>query len=348
MDAFFASVEQLDNPKLYGKPIAVGGKNERGVVAAASYEARKFGVRSAMSTKLAKKLCPELIFVKVRHERYKEISMKIRDIFYSYTDLVEPLSLDEAFLDVTHNKKNISSATKIAEEIRHRIKKETGLTASAGISINKFVAKIASDINKPNGQKLIKPSEVIEFLEQLSIDDFFGIGKVTASKMKGHGIFVGLDLKKKSLAELVKWFGKSGEKFYNIVRAKNNSPVIPNRRRKSVGVERTFFKDIFTKDELKEKLLEIVNELEFRLQKTKLKGRTITLKYKYTNFEIHTKSITVSEYISTKKEILDVSSKLLDNQEFNYSLRLMGVTVSNLDNIISENTRECIQLKFNF
>ena len=241
MDAFYASVAQLDNPELQGKAIAVGGNEIRGVVSAASYEARKFGVKSAMSGFLAKKKCPHLIFVKTDFARYKEISLKIREIFYEYTDLVEPLSLDEAYLDVTENKKNNPSANDIAREIREKIYTETGLRASAGISINKFIAKVASDINKPNGQKTVHPEEVIQFLEELPVNKFYGVGKVTAAKMYNLGIFVGNDLKKKSLEELSLLFGKSGSHYYNIVRGIHNSEVKPNRIRKSIAAERTFF-----------------------------------------------------------------------------------------------------------
>ena len=223
MDAFFASVEQLDNPDLRGKPVAVGGGGDRGVVSAASYEARKFGVRSAMSNVLAKQKCPHIIFVKGNYARYKEISYQIRDIFYDYTDLVEPLSLDEAYLDVTENKVGNPSAGLIAKEIRERIFDEIGLRASAGISINKFIAKVASDINKPNGQKTINPEEVLEFLEDLPIHKFYGIGKVTASKMYNLGIFTGKDLKQKSLEEMTDLFGKSGAHYFNIVRGIHNS-----------------------------------------------------------------------------------------------------------------------------
>ncbi|MGY8914723.1 MAG: DNA polymerase IV, partial [Flavobacteriales bacterium] len=240
MDAFYASVEQLDNPELKGKPLAVGGGETRGVVAAASYEARKYGVRSAMSGYLAKKNCPELIFVKPRFARYKEISQKIRNIFLDYSDLVEPLSLDEAYLDVTVNKKGNPSATLIAHEIRQRIYDELKLSASAGISINKFIAKVASDINKPNGQKTVNPEEVISFLEGLEIRKFYGVGKVTADKMYRLGIFTGLDLKTKSLDFLEDNFGKSGIFYFNVVRGIHLSPVKPNRIPKSVGAERTF------------------------------------------------------------------------------------------------------------
>jgi len=244
MDAFFASVEQLDNPDLRGKAVAVGGGTERGVVAAAGYEARKFGVFSAMSGALAKKKCPHLIFVKPRFERYKEISKKIKAIFHEYTNLVEPLSLDEAYLDVTKNKKGNPSATLLASEIRKRIYDELGLRASAGISINKFVAKVASDINKPNGQKTIPPEEVEEFLEVLPIEKFYGIGKVTAAKMYNLGVFNGKDLKSKSLIFLTDNFKKAGTHYYNIVRGIQKSEVKPNRIRKSVAAEHTFSKNL--------------------------------------------------------------------------------------------------------
>ena len=348
MDAFFASVEQLDNPEYIGKPIAVGGGSERGVVAAASYEARKYGVRSAMSGSKALQLCPNIIFVKSRHNRYKEISVHINSIFREYTDLVEPLSLDEAFLDVTENKKQLKSATLIAEEIRDRIYKEVGITASAGISINKFVAKIASDINKPNGQKLIAPEEVISFLENLEIDRFFGVGKVTAQKMKAKGIFNGYDLKQKSLENLALWFGKSGKNFYHIVRAENNAPVRPNRLRQSVGAERTFSSDISDTKSLKIKLVKIAEEIEKRLESSNLKGKTITLKYKYQNFEVHTRSKTIKEFVSIKEDFFPTVLELFNNENLIYPLRLIGITISNLNNKIIEIPKEGVQLTLEF
>src|SRR6218665_320890 len=233
MDAFYASVEQMDNPELRGKPVAVGGSENRGVVSAASYEARKFGVRSAISGVLAKKYCPDIIFVRPRFDRYKEISSKLHKIFHEYTDLVEPLSLDEAYLDVTQNKKGNPSASLLAQEIRTRIFNEVGLTASAGISINKFVAKIASDYNKPNGQKTVNPDEVEAFLEELPIRKFYGVGKVTTEKMYQLGIFTGTDLKSKSLEFLEKHFGKSGAFYYSVVRGIHNSEVKSSRITKS-------------------------------------------------------------------------------------------------------------------
>ena len=286
MDAFYASVEQMDNPELQGKPVAVGGGSERGVVAAASYEARKFGVRSAMSGFQARKNCPDLIFVKPRFARYKEISKQIRGIFYEYTDLVEPLSLDEAFLDVTLNKKLLPSATLIAQEIRDRIAQDVGLKASAGISNSKFVAKIASDINKPNGQKTIPPEEVEKFLEELPIEKFFGIGKVTASKMFQLGIFTGLDLKGKSLDFLITHFKKSGDHYYHVVRGNYFSEVKPNRIQKSVAAEHTFSKNLTSEIFMMERLESIAEELQNRLQRSKVAGKTITLKIKYSDFSI--------------------------------------------------------------
>ena len=270
MDAFYASVEQLDNPSLRGKPIAVGGSENRGVVAAASYEARKFGVRSAISSIIAKKNCPDLIFVAPRFDRYKEISSQIQKIFYEYTDLVEPLSLDEAYLDVTINKKGNPSATILAQEIRQRIFDTVGLTASAGISVNKFVAKVASDYNKPNGQKTVNPDEVIAFLEQLAIRKFHGVGKVTTEKMYQLGIFTGLELKEKSLEFLEKHFGKSGKFYYNVVRGVHNSEVKSNRITKSVAAEHTFDNNLSSEIFMMEKLENIASSLEKRLKKHKL------------------------------------------------------------------------------
>jgi len=343
MDAFFASVEQKDNPELKGKAIAVGGGGDRGVVAAASYEARKFGVRSAMPSKTALKRCPHLIFVKSRHSRYKEISDQIMAIFHEFTDLVEPLSIDEAFLDVSHNKKGLPSATAIAEEIRLRIKNETGLTASAGISVNKFLAKIASDYQKPDGLFVIKPKMVESFIEKLSIEKFFGVGKVTADKMHKIGIFHGKDLKKRSLLELTRLFGKNGAYYYNIARGIDNREVNPNRIRKSVSTENTFLDDVRNKEALKKRLEEAIFDLHRRLQRTKFKGRTISLKIKYSNFEQITRSRTVLNEITDYEELIELSDNLLDQLELTDSVRLLGVGISNQ---IKPN--EIIQLTFDF
>ena len=346
MDAFYASVAELDNPELRGKAIAVGGSESRGVVSAASYEARKYGVKSAMSSFLAKQKCPHIIFVKSDFERYKELSAKIREIFYDYTDLVEPLSLDEAYLDVTENKKGNPSANEIAREIRERIYKETGLRASAGISINKFIAKVASDINKPNGQKTIHPEEVLQFLEELPVNKFYGVGKVTAAKMYNLGIFVGNDLKKKTVEELVKSFGKSGAHYYNIVRGIHNSEVKPNRIRKSIAAERTFSENISSEIFMIERLDKIADELERRMKKSDVKGKTITLKIKYSDFTQQTRSKTKSDFMQTKKEFFPVVKELLYQNKLTNSVRLLGLSFGNLNTEKSEPF--WVQLQFEF
>lgn len=331
MDAFYASVEQLDHPDLRGKAIAVGGGGERGVVSAASYEARTYGVRSAMAGALARKLCPDLIFVKTNFERYREVSHQIRAVFFEFTDLVEPLSLDEAYLDVTENKVGMPSATVIASWVRQRIKEETGLNASAGISINKFIAKVASDINKPNGQKTIPPEEVITFLENLDIRKFYGIGKKTAEKMYLHGIFTGMDLKQKSLKYLSENFGKSGAYYYNIVRGIQNSEVKPNRIRKSLAAERTFSENITSEIFMLEKLDLIAAEVEKRLTKSEVAGKTITLKIKYSDFTLQTRSKTLGYYVKSKDILLETAKDLLYQEKMKNSVRLLGISLSNLN-----------------
>ena len=351
MDAFYASVEQMDHPELKGLPLAVGGSSKRGVVSAASYEARKFGVRSAISGALAKKLCPDLIFVPPRFERYKEISAKIRAVFFDYSDLVEPISLDEAYLDVTTNKKGIQSASLIATEIRARIKAEIGLTASAGVSINKFVAKVASDYNKPDGQKTVPPEEILEFLETLDIRQFHGIGKVTAKKMYDLGVFTGLDLKQKSLAFLRENFGKSGAYYFNIVRGIHSSSVKPNRTRKSLAAERTFSKNLSSEIFLVDKLDQISTEVSKRLKRINIAGKTLTLKIKYSDFSLQTRSKTLPFYISEKELILEHSKLLLFQERLQNSVRLVGISISNLN---TNNDKKDIkkdvsfQLKFEF
>ncbi|ASO04539.1 DNA polymerase IV [Arenibacter algicola] len=349
MDAFYASVEQMDNPALKGRPLAVGGAEKRGVVSAASYEARKFGVRSAMSGYLAKKNCPDLIFVPPRFERYKEISLKIRNIFFDYTDLVEPLSLDEAYLDVTTNKKGNPSASLIAEEIRQRIFDEVGLTASAGISINKFLAKVASDYNKPNGQKTVNPEEVISFLENLEIRKFYGVGKVTADKMYHLGIFTGKDLKQKSVEFLRENFGKSGDYYYHVVRGIHNSEVKPNRIPKSVGAERTFDENLSSEVFMLQRLENIATELEKRLKKSKISGKTVTLKIKYSDFTLQTRSKTLPYYIADKSLILETTKELLYQEKLGNSVRLLGISLSNLNTEKNEPLEQkvlTVQLKF--
>lgn len=347
MDAFFASVEQMDNPELRGKPIAVGGSENRGVVAAASYEARKFGVRSAISGTLAKRNCPELIFVRPRFERYKEISNQIHKIFREYTDLVEPLSLDEAYLDVTQNKKGNPSASLLAQEIRNRIFNEVGLTASAGISINKFVAKIASDYHKPNGQKTVTPDEVIPFLENLPIRKFYGVGKVTTEKMYQLGIFTGLELKNKSLEFLEKHFGKSGCYYYNVVRGIHRSEVKPSRIAKSVAAEHTFDVNLSSEVFMLEKLEIIATSLERRLKKHNVSGKTITLKIKYSDFTQQTRSKTLPYFIADKGLILETVKELLYQERMKDSVRLLGISMSNLNTEVKKAV-VVVQLKFNF
>lgn len=351
MDAFYASVEQLDNPELKGKPLAVGGGGKRGVVSAASYEARKFGVKSAMAGNLAAKLCPDLIFVKPRFERYGEISKRIRNIFFEYTDLVEPLSLDEAYLDVTENKKGNPSASLIAEEIRVRIFNDIGLTASAGISINKFIAKVASDYNKPNGQKTVNPEEVIPFLEELDIRKFYGVGKVTAEKMYQLGIFTGTDLKQKSLEFLEEHFGKSGAYYFDVVRGIHRSEVKPNRIRKSLAAERTFSENLSSEVFMLEKLDHIADEVSRRLAKSKVSGKTVTLKIKYSDFTLQTRSKTLPYFISEKALILETAKDLLYQEKLQNSVRLLGISLSNL-NTETEKKPEAktvsVQLKFEF
>jgi len=348
MDAFFASVEQLDCPELRGKPIAVGGAGNRGVVAAASYEARKYGVRSAMSGAKARKLCPDLIFVSPRFERYKEISLQIREIFYEYTDLVEPLSLDEAYLDVTFNKKNNPSATNIAKEIRKKIFEKTGLTASAGVSVNKFIAKIASDYKKPNGQTTIKPNKIIPFLDSLDIRKFYGIGRVTAEKMYALGIFTGKDLREKSLPFLQSHFGNSGLYYYEIARGIHRSPVNPVRIAKSIGVERTFEHDEQHQTHLLTPLETLSKELEQRLKKRNLSGRTITLKIKYSDFTTQTRSKTLAKFVSDQSMLFRIGEELLFQENLKNSVRLLGLSVSNLNVWEKQNQPKYIQLQFEF
>ena len=349
MDAFYSSVEQMDNPNIKGKPVAVGGSKERGVVAAASYEARKYGVKSAMPSILAKKKCKNLIFVKPRFKRYKEISNQIRNIFFDYTDLIEPLSLDEAFLDVTENKKNISLAANIAREIRTRINNEIGLTASAGISINKFIAKVATEVNKPDGQKTIHPSQIDEFIDALPIQKFFGVGQVTAKRMNELGIFNGADLKKFDIDNLKNHFGKSGEHFYKIVRSIQDNPVNPNRIRKSVGAERTFSQDIDSEGFMLDKLDGIADELENRMIQSDNKGKTVTIKLKYSDFTQQTRSKTIDDYLQTKEEIFPIIEELLYQKEIEKSVRLLGISITNLyrDNLLPKENFS-VQLKFDF
>lgn len=332
MDAFYASVEQRDNPLLKGKAIAVGGLPEqRGVVATASYEARKFGVRSAMAMKRAIQLCPNLVIITPRFAVYKEVSRQIRSIFERYTDLIEPLSLDEAYLDVTENKQQITSAIAVAQQIKSAIRDELQLTASAGVSINKFVAKIASGMNKPDGLTFIAPDKVTTFIENLPVEDFHGVGKVTADKMNALHLFTGADLKKLDEAELTKLFGKHGHFFYKIVRGIDDRPVEPNREIKSVSAEDTFITDLSNIMELKEQIERISAIVSNRLEQHRYKGRTITLKIRYSDFRLLTRSYSHPVSISDRETIAATAFQLLVKSGLdNVKIRLLGVGVSNI------------------
>ena len=345
MDAFFASVEQRDNPELRGKPVAVGGGGLRGVVAAASYEARTYGVFSAMSSKIAKAKCPELIFVPPRFSVYKTVSLVIRSIFREYTDLIEPLSLDEAYLDVTTNKKNLSSATAIALEIKERIKFQTDLTASAGISINKFLAKVASDVNKPDGLFVIPPAKVDAFIESLPVEKFFGVGKVTAAKMKRNGIHTGAELRNRTKQELVNLFGKAGSYFYDVSQGKDNREVIPHRERKSLGAEHTFETDLHSIEEANDRLEVLAQEVSRRLKRTNKPGKTLTLKIKFADFSQITRSRTLTQPIVGLDHIKSLAFDLL-NETFKESMqiRLLGITISNFNS--EEQSEEQLTLEF--
>lgn len=347
MDAFFASVEQRDDPSLKGKPVAVGGSSDRGVVAAASYEARKFGVKSAMPSVIASRLCPDLIFVKPRFDAYKAASDRIREIFFEYTDLVEPLSLDEAYLDVTHNKKNMPSATLIAREIKQRIKAETGLTASAGISINKFLAKTASDVNKPDGLYLIPPEAAESYVAQLPIEKFYGIGKVTAQKMHKIGIRNGLDLSAYSEADLVTRFGKSGRYYYKIARAIDDRAVNPDRIRKSLGAESTFQKDLVEVNDIKSELENIRGTLIKRMKSSNTKGKTLTLKVKFHDFQQITRSKTLAAWIENEDQITSIYETLLTTFDTSaVKIRLLGLSISNLNHEVEDPINHQLTLEF--
>lgn len=331
MDAFYASVEQRDFPELRDKPLAVGGSPDgRGVVATASYEARQYGVKSAMSSRQALQLCPHLVFVKPRFEVYKDVSGKIRSIFKRYTDLIEPLSLDEAYLDVTQDKLGIGSAIDIAKAIKEAIKTELGLTASAGVSINKFIAKIASDYHKPDGLTFIGPSKILPFLEQLPIEKFFGVGKITAQKMKNMGIHIGKDLKQFTEHELIRRFGKSGKFFYHMVRGEDNRPVKPNRIAKSIGIEDTFASDLRDPQDMIDELKNLCERLGKRLSGKSKQGRTVTLKIKFSDFTLVTRSKTSSYYVNSEEDIFSMISDLFKQLDLmDKKVRLLGVTVSN-------------------
>ncbi|MDR2122885.1 MAG: DNA polymerase IV [Flavobacteriaceae bacterium] len=348
MDAFFASIEQRDHEEYRGKPLAVGHAGERGVVAAASYEARKFGVHSAMSSKRALEICPNLIFTSVRFDVYRSVSRQIRNIFFQYTDLVEPLSLDEAFLDVTENFKNKEFATEIAKEIKAEIFRETRLTASAGVSFNKFLAKIASDYNKPDGLFVITPQKAERFVEGLKIENFFGIGKKTAGKMHQLGITTGWDLKQKTEEELVGLFGKSGKAYYLNARAIDNREVNPNRIRKSVGAENTFMKDTDFLPELYSELELIAKDVISRITKSSFRGRTVTLKIKFSDFRIISRSKTLPEAVTDYSTLYKCVLELFHEVDISSKIRLAGISIRNSDAETEERRKEGSQLKIPF
>jgi DNA polymerase-4 len=328
MDAFYASVEQRDNPELRGKPVAVGGQ-QRGVVAAASYEARTYGVRSAMPSVTAKRRCPELIFVKPRFEVYRAVSQEIRAIFADYTELIEPLSLDEAYLDVTEDRRGVGSATAIAQEIRARIRETTGLTASAGVSYNKFIAKMASDQNKPDGLCVITPKDGPAFVASLPVRRFYGVGPVTAAKMERLGVHTGADLLSRDLDWLQAHFGSWADYLYRACRGIDDRPVRPDRIRKSLGAERTFFEDLSERDALHAALAPIVEEVWRRADKARVLGRTVTLKAKYSNFEQVTRARTLSVPVADMATLAFNGAALLDGLiPVRMSIRLLGLTIS--------------------
>jgi DNA polymerase IV len=331
MDAFYASVEQRDHPELKGKPVIVGGDPQsRGVVAACSYAAREFGIHSAMPSITAYRLCPHAVFIRPRFDVYKSVSLGIREIFYGYTDIVEPLSLDEAFLDVTENKIGMPSATHIAQDIRRNIYKKTGgLTASAGVSFNKFLAKVASDVNKPNGITVITPDQAAAFVDRLPVRKFFGVGRVTEDKMVGLGIKTGSDLKKYAKHELIQIFGKAGNYFYDIAHGLDNRPVKPDRIRKSVGKEITLKEDIDDIDRIIQILEDLAVKVVDLLSRENRKGVTVTLKVKYFDFQSITRSVTLPEPVKDVSDIMTHVIKLLGNTEAGHrKLRLLGITVS--------------------
>ncbi len=350
MDAFYASVEQRDRPELKGKPVIVGGEpSSRGVVAACSYEARKYGIHSAMASSIAYKRCPQAVFIRPRFDAYRAVSADIREIFYEFTDLVEPLSLDEAFLDVTENHKGMASATLVAKEIKKKISAETGnLTASAGVSFNKFIAKVASDFNKPDGITVITPEIADEFIDKLPIRKFFGVGKVTEEKMLNLGIQTGADLKKFTKENLIQLFGKSGTYFYNIAHGLDERPVEPNRIRKSIGKETTLLEDIDDIEQMLQTLEDIAVRLEGSLIKREAKGHTITLKIKYFDFQSITRSITVDEPVDNASVMMKYVKPLLSKTEAGRKkIRLLGISISSFEDQESD-IETCGQLLLPF
>lgn len=348
MDQFFAAVEQLDHPELKDKSIAVGHDAERGVVSTASYEARRFGVHSAQSIQVAKRLCPQLIIVEPHFQRYKEVSAQLHAIFHDYTDLIEPISLDEAFLDVTENKPGIELGVDIAREIKQRIKDTTGLTASAGVSYCKFLAKIASDWRKPDGLTVVHPDKALDFIAQLRVEKIWGVGQKTAEKMHMMGIFTGADLRQMSLSRLQQEFGKMGQVFHDFALGIDNRPVISEWERKSVSCERTFEKDISKQADVTIHLYHTVLELVQRIKKSEFEGRTLTLKVKFQDFQQITRSITVDHVLRTKEAILPLAKQLMHQVDFSsHPIRLIGLGVSNQKDTPQDHQR-WIQLELDF
>ena len=342
MDAFFASVEERDNPKLAQHPLVIARHPKdtggRGVVTTANYKARKYGVHSAMSAQKAYELCPHATFVPGNHQKYREISQKVRKIFHYYTDVIEPVSIDEAYLDVTNNKINSSSAIKIAKLIQHDIWQEVHLTCSAGVSYNKFLAKLASDYQKPRGLTVVTPDEAVDFLRELPIEKFHGVGKKTVPKMHELGIYTGNDLYQKSEMELIQIFGKMGYSLYRKVRGIHNSPVQVTRERKSVGRERTYSKALTSEQECLSQLRIMAEQVTQSLKKEQKHGKTVVLKLRYSDFETITKRVTVQEYIYQKDDIFSQASLIFEEvAQVEKGVRLLGVTMTNLDPLTYEN-----------
>lgn len=350
MDQFFAAVEQRDDPSLQGQPVAVGHDVERGVVSTANYDARKYGVHSAQSIQVAKRLCPQLIIIEPHFSRYKEVSLQIRRIFQDYTDLIEPLSLDEAFLDVTENKKGMELAIDIAKEIKQRILEDTQLTASAGVSYCKFLAKIASDYRKPNGLCVIHPDKAQEFIDGLDITRFWGVGQKTAEKMHRMGISTGADLRRQSLNHLSEEFGKMGRVFYDFARGIDDRPVISEWERKSCSCEQTYMTDLHEPSAVTIELYHTVIELTHRLEKSQFEGHTLTLKVKFADFKQMSRSITVDSILRTKDEILPLAKQLMREVDYSrkHPIRLLGLGVSNHRSDLPDHRQRWIQLELDF
>ncbi len=349
MDQFFAAVEQHDHPELRGKPIAVGHDAERGVVATASYEARRYGVHSAQSIQVAKRLCPQLIIVQPHFQRYKEVSAQLHDIFHDYSDIIEPISLDEAFLDVTANKKGVEMGVDIAREIKRRILQTTGLTASAGVSYCKFLAKIASDWRKPDGLTVIHPDRALSFIAQLRVEKIWGVGQKTAEKMHRMGIFTGMDLRNTSLVRLTKEFGKMGRVFYDFSRGVDNRPVVSQWERKSVSCEQTFETDISDQAAVTIHLYHMVAELVRRIARHAFEGHTLTLKVKFQDFQQITRSITVDDVLLSKETILPLAEQLMQGVPFSsHPIRLLGLGVSNQKTATPHEQQQWVELELEF